>query len=164
MNQHILAEYESLKKELHELYEQKGRGAIFRCKVRWIEKGEKPTKYFFNLEKKNYEKRIISQLSIGEEEIVSDFKQINKEIERFFTQFYKSSIEPHQENAVLGKFQSFVESLENSSLSEHEIEELEHNLSIDKLHKALKLKIFITTKRQVKKASQKNFMTPSLIY
>ena len=29
LNQHILAEYESLKKVLRELYEQKGRGAIF---------------------------------------------------------------------------------------------------------------------------------------
>ena len=58
LDQHILSEYESLKKELHELYEQKGRGAIFRSKVRWIEKGEKPTKYFFNLEKKNYEKKL----------------------------------------------------------------------------------------------------------
>ena len=57
LDQYIIAEYESLKKELHELYEQKGRGAIFRSKVRWIEKGEKPTKYFFNLEKKNYEKK-----------------------------------------------------------------------------------------------------------
>ena len=96
---------------------------------------------------------------------MSDFKQINKEIESFFTWFYKSRIEPHKKKrAVLGKFQSFLESLENSSLSEHKIEELEHNLNIDKLHKALKLKIFITKKRQVKKASQKNFMTPSLIF
>ena len=60
LNQHILAEYESLKKELHELYEQKGRGAIFRSKVGWIEKGEKPTKYFFNLMKKNYELTVLS--------------------------------------------------------------------------------------------------------
>ena len=138
LDRHILAQYESLKKELHELYEQKGRGAIFRSKVRWIEKGENPTKYFFNLEKKNYEKIVISQLSIDEEEITSDFKQINKEIESFFARFYKSSIDPQEENAVLEKFQSFVESLENTLLCEHENEELEHNLSIEELQNALK--------------------------
>ena len=49
LNQHILAKYESLKKELHELYEQKGRGAIFRSKVRWIEKGERPINEIFFL-------------------------------------------------------------------------------------------------------------------
>jgi len=46
-------EYEYLKNELKSLYEKKAEGAIFRHKVRWIEEGEKPTKYFFNMEKKN---------------------------------------------------------------------------------------------------------------
>jgi len=51
-----------LKKELQEIYGEKGRGAIFRSKARWTENGEKPTKYFFNLEKTRYEKKVISQL------------------------------------------------------------------------------------------------------
>jgi len=67
-----------LKKELREIYEEKGRrGAIFRSKGRLTEHGEKPTKYFFNLEKTRYEKKIISQLKIG----------VNKEIENHFNQF-----------------------------------------------------------------------------
>ena len=41
------------KNELKELYDCKGREAIFRSKLRWVEKGEKPTRYFYNLEKKN---------------------------------------------------------------------------------------------------------------
>ena len=49
--------------------EAKGKGAIFRSKIRWIEKGEKPTRYFFNLEKRNYHKKIVSQLYNGEEEL-----------------------------------------------------------------------------------------------
>ena len=53
---------------------------MFRPKARWTENGEKPTKYFFNLEKTRYEKKIISQLQIGEDKFVSDFKQVNKEI------------------------------------------------------------------------------------
>ena len=44
LDQNILLEYEKLKKELQEIYEEKGRGAIFRSKARWIENGEKPTK------------------------------------------------------------------------------------------------------------------------
>jgi len=51
-----------LEKELQEIYGEKGRGAIFRSKARWTENGEKPTKYFFNLEKTRYEKKVISQL------------------------------------------------------------------------------------------------------
>jgi len=70
LDEHILAEYEKLKKELQGIYEAKGKGAIFRSKARWVEKGEKPTKYFFNLENRNYEKKIVSQLQIGEQELL----------------------------------------------------------------------------------------------
>ena len=46
--------FDNLKKELEVIYEHKGRAAMFRSKCRWIEQGERPTKYFFNLEKRNY--------------------------------------------------------------------------------------------------------------
>ena len=58
----ILTEFENLKNELTEIYSIKGKEAMFRSRTRWIENGEKPTKYFFNLEKRNYEKKIITQL------------------------------------------------------------------------------------------------------
>ena len=77
-DQQYLTEYEKLKKELQGLYEANGKGTIFRSKARWIEKGEKPTKHFFNLEKRNYEKKIISQLYNGEEELLSDPKKIKQ--------------------------------------------------------------------------------------
>ena len=101
-------------------------------------KKETNQRNIFSTLRKRTMKKVISQLSIDEEEITSDFKQINKEIESFFARFYKSSIDPQQENDVLEKFQSFVESLEITSLSEHENEELEHNLSIEELQNALK--------------------------
>ena len=44
-------EYEHLKTELRHIYEKRAQGAIFCSKVRWIQEGEKPTKYFFNMEK-----------------------------------------------------------------------------------------------------------------
>jgi len=37
---------------------------MFRAKCRWIEKDERPTKYFFNLEKSNYSKKTISELRL----------------------------------------------------------------------------------------------------
>ena len=46
-----LKKYNVLKKELQELYEAKGEAAKFRAKCAWLEKGERPKKYFFNLEK-----------------------------------------------------------------------------------------------------------------
>ena len=46
-DQQDLLEYEKLKKELQGIYEANSKGAIFRSKATWIEKGERPTKYFF---------------------------------------------------------------------------------------------------------------------
>ena len=57
LNQPLLDEYDATKKELKEIYDNKAREAMFRSKARWIEKGEKPTNYFFNLEKRNFEKK-----------------------------------------------------------------------------------------------------------
>ena len=54
--------YDELKRELNEIYERKGRAAMCRSKCRWVEKGEPPTKYFFNLEKRNYDRKVISEL------------------------------------------------------------------------------------------------------
>ena len=38
---------------------------MFRSKARWLEQGEKPTKYFFNLEKNNYDRKIVKELKDG---------------------------------------------------------------------------------------------------
>ena len=53
----VLQCYDSLKSELQSRYEDKGKHAMFRAKCRWVENGERPTKYFFNLEKRNPESR-----------------------------------------------------------------------------------------------------------
>ena len=94
-NQILLDENDSINIEFKELYEKLGE-AMFRSKARWIEKGEKATNYFFNLEKPNYEKKVIAQLKLENGEIISDIKQINKEIESFYSnlqtrnKFFKS--------------------------------------------------------------------------
>ena len=53
LNPHILDQYEAEKIELNSLYESKYKKAIFRSKVKWIEQGEKPAKYLFNLQEPN---------------------------------------------------------------------------------------------------------------
>ena len=63
LNPHILDQYDAEKNELNSLYELKGKEAIFRSKVKWIEQGEKPTKYFFNLEKNTMQRKPCSKLS-----------------------------------------------------------------------------------------------------
>ena len=49
-----LKNYDNLKKELEEIYDHRGQAAMFPSKCRWVEQGERPSKYFFNLERGNY--------------------------------------------------------------------------------------------------------------
>ena len=113
LNDEILTEFEALKNELNEFYSTKGKEAMFRSKVKWVEQGQKPTKYFFNLEKRNYEKKIITQLKISDGEMVSDIKQINKEIEEYYKSFLTSKVPPEDHKNSNESFSSFVEGLEN---------------------------------------------------
>ena len=43
----LLLHCDNLKTQLQSLYENKGKQAMFRAKCRWVEQGERPTKYFF---------------------------------------------------------------------------------------------------------------------
>ena len=63
-NQNVLNNYELAKKESKDLYDSKGKEAMFRSKERWLEQGEKPTKYFFNLEKRNYDRSLVKELKV----------------------------------------------------------------------------------------------------
>ena len=84
-------EYEHLKTELPHIYEKRAEGAIFRSKVRWIQEGEKPTKYFFNMERKNFNKKIISELTVAHGCLTVNENQIMDEIKLFYENLYTSS-------------------------------------------------------------------------
>jgi len=46
---------------------------MFRAnKCRWVENGERLTKYFFNLEKRNYKKKTISEVQLQDDSTMND--------------------------------------------------------------------------------------------
>ena len=80
------------------------KGILIRSRARWAEHGEKPSKYFCTLEKRNFiSKRMISLINKNDEELL-DFDLINKEVFNFYTDLYKSkedSIENVNLNEIL---------------------------------------------------------------
>ena len=125
-NQIQLDENEFINIEFKELYEKLGE-AMFRSKARWIERGEKATNYFFNLEKRNYEKKVIAQLKLENGEIISDIKQINEEIESFLSNL----LETNSSNSIDfdEEFNAFVADLQIPQLTPEESSALESNLT-----------------------------------
>ena len=54
-----------LRERIEKLYEEKVEGIIVRSRARWHEHGEKNSKYFFNLEKRNHIKKHIRKLRMS---------------------------------------------------------------------------------------------------
>ena len=123
---HELKQYDNLKKELQGLYEAKGEAARFRAKCLWIEKGERPTKYFFDLEKRNYNRKVISELEDEDGEIIENEKQILLEIERYYRNLYTSKI-----NVTENQFEQYTEDVQLPHLSNEERESLEGPLTFE---------------------------------
>ena len=65
---------------------------MFRAKCRWIENGERPTKYFFNLEKSNYNKKTISELRLQEDSITRNETVIPEQTENYYSNLYTSDL------------------------------------------------------------------------
>ena len=83
-------------------------------------------------------KKIITQLKISDGEIITDIKQINKEIEEYYKSFLTSKVPPEDHEILNESFNSFVEDLEDPKLSEDEQQELENDLTKEELLNALK--------------------------
>uniref|UniRef100_A0A3P9LHW9 Reverse transcriptase domain-containing protein n=1 Tax=Oryzias latipes TaxID=8090 RepID=A0A3P9LHW9_ORYLA len=77
----------SLQSELNKVYEEKARGAFVRSRRKWLEQGEKCTKYFFNLEKRNFEISCIRQIKIGNS-ISEDTKKVSQYVAKFYQRLY----------------------------------------------------------------------------
>ena len=97
-----LVEYNEIKSKLEEHISEKTRGSLLRSKTQWYEEGEKSTKYFFNLEKRNADKKHIKKLISENGNIISNPTEILKAEQHFYRELYssrKSSI--HSDEAKL---------------------------------------------------------------
>lgn len=131
-----MEKYEAAKQELKHIHEVRGREAM----MKWFELGEKPTKFFFNLEKNNYEKKLIREVELENGEIISDPVHVNKEIRNFYQTMYTSKINGNNCTSAYEhnqKIDGFTEGLNIPQLNVEEQESLEKDLTIEELKDAL---------------------------
>ena len=75
---------------LENLRKEKMEGHAIRSRARWIENGEKPTKYFCNLEKRNYLNKTIKKLEVDGNRIIYDQVEILNEVKCFYENLYSN--------------------------------------------------------------------------
>jgi hypothetical protein len=90
----ILENFNTSKKELEIIDNETTNNIIFRSKSKYIEDGEKNTKFFLNLEKKNYLNRLISSLDINGT-LTSDPQKIAIEQTNFYQALYQEKLSPN---------------------------------------------------------------------
>ena len=126
----VLRQYENLKMELQSIYDQKGKAAIFRSKCRWVENGECPTKYFFNLEKKNHNKKTIRELRTEDDSTTYNDEKILEAIERYYKTLYTCTTHEYDLN-------DFIEHLDIPKLTDEERDRIEGPISLQECKLAL---------------------------
>ena len=80
-----LAEYYSVKKEGEDLYSEKTQGSILRSKAKYVEEGEKISKYFLNMEKRNYNNKYMKTIVNSDGLTVNNLPKILEEQVNFFS-------------------------------------------------------------------------------
>ena len=91
-NEEVMDTYNTVKKDLEQIEEEKLRGNIVRSRAQLIEEGEKSSKYFMNLENRNYRAKCITTL-LKDEIKISKQPDILDECKRFYKHLYSKSME-----------------------------------------------------------------------
>ena len=84
----ILLRIDTLKKELESEVKYKTQGSIIRSRTQWYEEGEKSSKYFLNLEKRNFNNKRINKLQLEDNSMITNDKDILNEEKLFYSNLY----------------------------------------------------------------------------
>ena len=100
VNEQNIQELDIKKQELENLRKEKIKGKIVRSRVKWVEEGEKPTKYFCGLESKNFVSKIIPKVEKDDGQIVKSQTDILKEIQNFYKSLYEKKNQEYGGNII----------------------------------------------------------------
>ena len=120
-------EYFTIKSELEYLEKIESSGVILRSKCKYIEDGEKNTKFFLGLEKRNFINKTITQLNVGSS-IITNENNILQAEHNFFKELYTEKLDENSQsyNEAL-KF--MTKDIQFNSVTDEDNKILEQNIS-----------------------------------
>ena len=123
-----------VKEKLEQSYDEEIKGVIIRARARWHEYGEKSSKYFLNLEKRNQVKKHIRKLQINSS-LTTNPSVILSEAKHFYMNLYQStSVTANREILI----ENFLNNLDIPKLSEEEKQSCEGKISPEECEIILK--------------------------
>ena len=114
-NKQIINEIYDARLRLKNIMQYRTKGTILRSKVRWHEHRERNTRYFYGLEKRNYENKTTTKLKLSNGDFTSDQSEILREQMHFYKTLYSSdkNRSPDLNDSALSAFSDNIISLEN---------------------------------------------------
>lgn len=87
----LTKERHEIKSKLDVLYQETAKGYQVRSRARWIEEGERNTKYFAQLERKHQTFNTITKLKSENDKTLEDNQEILAEAHKFYSNLFKST-------------------------------------------------------------------------
>ena len=130
-----LAEKEKVKMELEIEEQSKARAAQVRSRVKWVEEGEKNTRYFLGLEKVRAQGKVMDRIVTEEGEVVTGQENILKAQTSFFKGLYQNRATASDHKL---QFQNFIKGCSIPKLSENQKNLCEGKISTEEALYSLK--------------------------
>ena len=89
INEILQAHKESIYKKIEELIEIQTSASVFRSRCKYVKDNEKNTKFFYSLEKANYNKKNMTHLKTDNGNVITSPKDILCEQEKFYKELYR---------------------------------------------------------------------------
>ena len=121
-------EIENLENQVQAYFEQKAQAARIRSKAKYYEDGEKSSKYFLGLEKTRYNNKTLNAIYCEDNTVTRDQRKILLEQAKFYRKLYS------KDHGIFFKLSNDT----TQKLDAAQKKELEEDVSVDELGKALK--------------------------
>ena len=131
--QETIAKFYEVKLKLEQISMHKTEAAMIRSKARWCEQGERSTRYFFNLEKRNRSNNYITKLKVGDSTLVTPAEILKEEL-RYYQNLYTSTCTNRNDTC----FDTFFESPTPPKLTAQLADTCDGFLTKDECHASLK--------------------------
>ena len=130
------ANYNDLKQKLELIHLSKAKGAQIRSRIKWIEDGEKNTKYFLKLEKARGKKKIITRLRKETGEVITHQGEILKEQVNFYSSLYSQTTDSDRD--IETEVEEFINNENIPKLDDNEKRSCEGATNLNETSAALK--------------------------
>ena len=121
-----------LNSDLENIRNEMLKEVLLRSRAQWLQHGEKPSKFFLNLEKKNVTTKLFSSLNLADGSAVTGINDIKHEVYNFYKKLYQ-----HQ-NCDSFNFNNLLGNTQTCKLSVEDALNLEGTLNLNEIENALR--------------------------